>query len=109
MVISGVVVGVALIVMVVIVVSDGSNPTYEDVEYLEPIVNEQSIERSRQKNIDACISQSYSTYRSGWTRYCDTNGIPKDPDGGCSIPIAQANIFEAELARAKELCVERYK
>ncbi len=104
-IISGVITGVTLIIIVLIVTSYSSNPIYEDIEYLEPIVNEQTIERERQRNIDSCLQSAFKGYTDDWNGKCRIMGR----GDGCSLYTEEMTVVELRYISAKDLCLERYR
>ena len=65
-------------------------------------------ETSKQWSIGTCYYDAEKAYFDQWKSYCEVNKI-KIVNDSCTIPAAQADIFNADLARRKEACIARYK
>jgi len=74
--------------------------------YIDP-----EVEKNRK--IEVCNHTAEEVNGEDWIRYCEVNNIQITKKDGyeeyCEIPISQANVFNSQLARAKELCISRYK
>lgn len=70
-------------------------------------------ELDKQVLISQCYDEAWSSYNERWLSYCRTNGLRvySDTSGQktCEIPINQANYFNDQYSKEKELCVSRYK
>lgn len=55
--------------------------------------------------IEECMQQAYDRYVSDWDKQCSIEGLPND----CLLSNFQAEQFDAQLQKAEELCVTRFK
>lgn len=58
----------------------------------------------KQAKIDGCLAASEATYSQRWDEECIDEGKGAD----CSLSLAVADSFRAELNAANTVCVERY-